>query len=79
MTFMDNVFYIQLDISTTEFQNYYANNVKYVIARSTDGRKIQFPANILQKFVSHAGIQGLFKLTVDSQSKFQSMIKVDKV
>jgi len=73
---MDNIFYIQLDISTTEFQNYYANNVKNVIAISNDGRKIQFPANILQKFVSHAGIQGLFKLTVDSQSKFQSMIKV---
>lgn len=76
MTIMDNIFYIQLDISTTEFQNYYANNVKNVIAISNDGRKIQFPANILQKFVSHAGIQGLFKLTVDSQSKFQSMIKV---
>lgn len=73
---MDNIFYIQLDISTTEFQDYYANNVKNVIAISNDGRKIQFPANILQKFVSHAGIQGLFKLTVDSQSKFQSMIKV---
>ena len=76
MTIMDNIFYIQLDISTTEFQDYYANNVKNVIAISNDGRKIQFPANILQKFVSHAGIQGLFKLTVDSQSKFQSMIKV---
>jgi len=73
---MDNVFYIQLDISTTEFQDYYANNVKNVIAISNDGRKVQFPANILQKFVSHSGIQGLFKLTVDSQSKFQSMIKV---
>ena len=76
MTIMDNIFYIQLDISTTDFQNYYANNVKNVIAISNDGRKIQFPANILQKFVSHAGIQGLFKLTVDPDSKFQSIIKV---
>ena len=73
---MDNIFYIQLDISSTDFQNYYANNVNNVIAISNDGRKIQFPANILQKFVSHSGIQGQFKLTVDSHSKFQSMIKI---
>lgn len=76
MTFMDNIFYIQLDISTTEFQHYYAKNINTVIATSHDGRKIQFPANILQPFVSHVGIQGVFKVIVGNNSKFKSISKI---
>ena len=76
MTIMDNIFYIQLDISTQEFQNYYSNNINSVIAMSHDGRKVQFPANLLQPFVSHAGIQGKFKLIVSDNSKFKSISKI---
>ena len=76
MTIMDNIFYIQLDISTNEFHHYYSNNIDSVIATSHDGRKIQFPANILQPYVSHAGIQGEFKLIVDENSKFKSISKI---
>ena len=76
MTLMDNIFYIQLDISTTEFHHYYSNNINSVIAMSKDGRKIQFPANILQPFVSHAGVQGQFKVIVDKDSKFKSISKI---
>ena len=73
---MDNIFYIHLDISTKEFQHYYANNVNSVIAMSDNGKKIQFPANILQEFVSHSGVQGQFKLTIDSDSKLKSIDKI---
>lgn len=77
MGIMDNIFYIHLDISTTEFHDYYSNNINSVITKSHDGRKIQFPANILQPFVSHTGIQGVFKLIVDKNSKFKSISKIN--
>lgn len=73
---MDNIFYIHLDISTTDFQHYYSNNINSVIAISHDGQKIQFPANILQPFVSHTGVKGEFKVIVDKNSKLKSISKL---
>jgi len=70
---MENIFYIQLDITTAEFQHYYAKNINSVIATSHNGQRVQFPANVLQPFVTHSGIQGNFKLIIDKNSKFKSI------
>ena len=72
----DFTFYIQLDISTTDFHRYYSQKINSVITTSHTGQKVQFPANVLQPFISHAGVQGRFKLVVDQNSKFKSIDRV---
>jgi len=72
----ESIFYVQLDISTVEFHNYYAQNINSVIASSHTGQRVQFPANVLQPFVSHAGVQGCFKLVIDENAKFKSIDRV---
>lgn len=51
-----------LNISPTAYQEYYRGDAKWVITNSLDGRKLQFPANLLTQHVTHDGIQGRFVL-----------------
>lgn len=64
---------VRLEISPERFQAYYQGVVEYVVARSTDGRTIQFPARVLRPFISYQGIQGTFEITFDARMKFQSI------
>jgi Protein of unknown function (DUF2835) len=64
---------VRLEISPERFQAYYQGVVEYVVARSTDGRMIQFPARVLRPFISYQGIQGTFEITFDASMKFQSI------
>jgi hypothetical protein len=64
---------VRLEISSERFQAYYQGVVEYVVARSTDGRTIQFPARVLRPFISYQGIQGTFEITFDASMKFQSI------
>jgi len=72
----DAIFYIQLNISAADFHHYYAQNVNSVITTSHTGETIRFPANVLQPFVSHSGVYGKFKITIDSNAKFKSIERV---
>jgi len=73
---VDSVFYVQLNISVSEFQNYYAQNINSVMTHSHDGRLIQFPANALQPFVTHSGVQGKFKLVIDKNARLKSINRI---
>jgi hypothetical protein len=68
---------VQLHINADEFQRLYEGSVKEVVARSSDGRRVRFPANILRSFVTHAGISGRFHIYFDSNNRFQSIEKID--
>jgi len=50
--------------------------VREVQARSTDGRSIRFPANILRPFVTQAGIHGAFRIRYDDKGKLQGIDKL---
>src|SRR3569833_3268126 len=43
-----------------------------------DGRTLQFPAQVLQRFVTHAGIHGLFEIEFDEQYKFVDIRRVSE-
>jgi len=43
--------------------------VRHVVARCTTGQTVQFPASLLQKFVSPTGISGKFQLSCDENNK----------
>jgi len=44
-----------------------------VHARSRDGRSVNFPTGILQRFVSREGVQGTFVINYDDTNKFVSV------
>lgn len=64
---------IPLAISAEKWLSYYRGAVRNVSAVSLDGRRVLFPARLLQRFVTKDGIHGVFRVTIDSQNKFQGI------
>jgi len=60
---------ISLAIDVRQYESYYSGHVRDVVAISVDGRTIRFPANILQPFVTHEGISGVFELQYGEDGK----------
>jgi len=61
---------IMLNISSEEGQ------ADSVIATTTDGRRIRFPAVNLRSFISPQGIKGLFELTYTAGNQLVSIRKI---
>ena len=59
----------RLAISAEEYLAYYKGQARDAIARTADGRKVQFPAKALQTHITHQGIHGLFELNFDANHK----------
>jgi len=66
---------IVLKISEYQLLAYYEGNVDTVAARTTDGRIIHFPANILRSVVQSHGVYGTFELVFDEKHKFVSITR----
>ena len=64
---------IPLTITADEYLKVYKGSGKNVYAQDIHGRSVQFPAKILQPFVTRTGIAGLFEITVDRHGKYQSI------
>ncbi|HTZ20176.1 MAG TPA: DUF2835 family protein [Opitutaceae bacterium] len=58
-----------LHIPPERYLDYYRGTIRHVVARCTSGQNIQFPASLLQKFVTKDGIHGDFVLTCDERNK----------
>lgn len=59
----------QLQIPPEKFVDYYRGKIRMVIARCSTGQRVQFPASLLQKHLTHEGIRGGFVLTCDENHK----------
>ncbi len=64
---------ISLSISADEYLRVYQGSAKKVRAVDNQGRRISFPVNILQRFVTRDGIIGAFAIYTDSDNKFQKI------
>ncbi len=62
-------FIVPLSISAEAYQHMYRGEARQVVARDTEGRKIQFPAASLRPFVTHEGIEGVFVIRVDENNR----------
>ncbi len=62
-------FTVALDIDGEEYQRMYRGEAQSVLARDSQGRKIQFPAGSLRAFVTHDGVQGVFVIRVDDNNR----------
>jgi len=58
-----------LSISSQQYLQYYRGAVRQVLAQSTTGATVQFPAALLTPFVTSAGISGRFVLTCEETGK----------
>ncbi|WP_315980025.1 DUF2835 domain-containing protein [Aliamphritea spongicola] len=57
---------VDISLSSEEFLQHYRGTAKN-LARSRDGRRIRFPAEILRPFLLHSGISGSFVIRFDDQ------------
>ena len=65
-----------LRLSAEEYQRYYQGSAKAVIVTAEDGRTLRFPANALQKFITHAGISGHFEILFDENNKMSGINRI---
>jgi len=67
---------VVLKIPAYQVLYYYEGEVDTVAARTTDGRIVHFPANILRSLVQSDGVYGTFELVFDEHNKFVSISRV---
>jgi hypothetical protein len=67
---------VNVSISAEDFQRLYQGSVKDVLAYSTEGLRIRFPASILRPYVLHSGVQGLFQIEFDEANRFKTIERV---
>ena len=65
-----------LVISAEQYQSYYRGSAKFVLVQKEDGRTLKFPADKLQQFVTHDGIQGRFEIVFDDNHKLVSLSRI---
>ena len=65
-----------LRLSAEEYQRYYQGSAKAVIVTAEDGRTLRFPANALQKFITHEGISGRFEILFDESHKMAGVNRI---
>lgn len=75
---MSNTLIVDLRISADEFLRHYKGSARHVSCRARDGRRVQFPTAILQRFVSHDGINGSFRLELDDNNKLISVSQIGR-
>lgn len=74
---MNQRLHVVLNISVHELIQYYEGVFDSVVATTTDGRWIKFPANILRSVVQNDGVHGTFELVFNEHFKFVSIRRID--
>jgi hypothetical protein len=66
-----------LRITSDQYLDYYRGTVKHVVARCTTGQNVQFPASMLQQFVTPDGISGHFALSCDEDNRNSRLERIN--
>lgn len=67
---------VDIDISAQDILQYYQGLVTNVSAVALDGKRVQFPVNLLRPFMTYAGINGRFTIEYNASGKFQKISKL---
>ncbi|GGO81018.1 hypothetical protein GCM10011348_19050 [Marinobacterium nitratireducens] len=68
---------VELNIDRERYLQYYRNGREtQVLAVASDGRRVRFPARILQPFVLHQGVHGRFRIDFDDQGRFRHIVQL---
>ena len=66
-------FVVDLRLTPTQIQAFYAGAVSQVSARDRHGLRIAFPLASLRQFIDHSGITGSFVIDVDQHNRLQKV------
>ena len=69
-------FEFQISLTAREYQNFYTGTVRHILVRDSHGATLQFPAALLQRFVTSAGVHGRFMLSCDEDHKNSDLKKI---
>ena len=64
-----NRYEFHLRISAEQYLDYYRGAIRHVVVRCGNGQTLQFPAALLQRFVTREGVHGDFVLLCDEAHK----------
>ena len=67
---------VSLAIPANEYLRVYRGSAKKVSTIDNTGRRISFPVNILQDFVTHGGVTGSFVIFFDKNNRFTHIIRI---
>ncbi|WP_438970101.1 DUF2835 domain-containing protein [Methylophaga sp.] len=66
----------RLHLSRDVALRYYRGLAATVVVRAETGQTLSFPAHHIRPFVDAAGVNGLFKISFDSNNKMQSIKRI---
>ncbi len=72
----DKQVFISLSISADEYLRVYQGSAKKVSALDSMGRRVSFPVNILQPYVTREGVAGAFVISFDEHHRFQKIERI---
>ena len=72
-----NRYEFDLDIAPEQYLDYYRGVARHVMVRCDSGQTVQFPASLLQRFLTPEGIHGRFALTCDEHHKCTGLQRLD--
>lgn len=70
------MYIFRLAISPTDVLRFYEGRVDAVSVVTEQGQRLQFPFHHLKPFVSQIGIQGRFRVTIDSLNKISRIERI---
>lgn len=65
-----------LSVPSETFLRVYQGVAKNITVRADNGQVIQFPAQHIKPFLTHAGIHGYFEMTFSPAHKFLSIKQI---
>lgn len=65
-----------LQLTADQFLRVYQGTAKRVSVIASDGRRIEFSAQNIRKFLTHDGISGSFEMELTSENKFVAIRKI---
>lgn len=65
-----------LQLTADQYLRVYRGTAKRVSVIANDGRRIEFPAQNIKKFLTHDGIFGIFEMELTAENKFVAIRKI---
>lgn len=67
---------VRLAITAEDYLQMYKGIARNISAVAVDGRRVCFPANIMQRFVTRDGIYGLFLIRFSAAGRFIDVVRL---
>ncbi|MCP5196256.1 MAG: DUF2835 domain-containing protein [Gammaproteobacteria bacterium] len=67
----------RLNLSAEQMHRYYEGVARQVMVRVSDGRRVQFPAQWLRRFVTRDGVSGLFQMRFSENWKLIDLQRIE--